>query len=345
MTDELLIPNKASEWIVLLNDDPDNLSLQRDFQSWLEKDIKHREDWKEVSQTWHLLGIVGPSFELKSPAKKVSQSDSLINQKLSKRATISSSSGHLPYSAKAGFARRVTRAVGFMTLALVIVFSLPQFSYHVKYFGADFVNSKPEVRVLDLEDGSRVTLAPETAIDVKLSEKERRITTLSGAAFFEVSKNKTRPFIVEKENIQTKVLGTAFLVDEQDTGVRVAVTEGLVQVNHMKQDTVSVQLKPGESVAFLSSHDYKLSKRPIDDIAAWRAGYLKVRDQPLGSVVDQIDHFFNGHIFISNTDVREKRLTGVFKLDQPRKSLRGIASLHGLEVTEVSPWVIILSKK
>ncbi|WP_417455220.1 FecR family protein [Kiloniella sp.] len=345
MTDELLIPNKASEWIVLLNDDPDNLSLQRDFQSWLEKDRKHREDWEEVSQTWHLLGIVGPSFELKSPPKKISQSGSFISQNLLKGTTISSSYGHLPFSAKTGFARRVTRAVGFMTLALVIVFSLPQFSYQVKYFGADFVNSKPEVRVLDLEDGSSVTLAPETAIDVKLTEKERRITILSGAAFFEVSKNKTRPFIVEKKNIQTKVLGTAFLVDEQETGISVAVTEGLVQVNHMKQDTVSVQLKPGESIAFLSSHDYKLSKSPIGDIAAWRAGYLKVRDQSLGSVVDQIDHFFNGHIFISNTDVREKRLTGVFKLDQPRKSLRGIASLHGLKVTEFSPWVIVLSKK
>ncbi|WP_421780293.1 FecR family protein [Kiloniella litopenaei] len=350
MTDELLIPTKASEWIVLLHDDPDNLSLQRDFQSWLESDVKHREDWQNVSQTWRLLGEVGPlegqSLPLSSAFPKSFDEDKSKSKKRDLDRTLSSfSSGKSSFLPKSSFTQRASRITGLLVLLLVIGFSLPKFSTQVKYLGADFVNSEAKAAVIDLADGSQVTLAPETAIDVQLSQKERRVTILSGVAFFDVHKDKTRPFTVVKNDIQTTVLGTAFLVDEQQDRVSVAVTEGVVRVNRLKQDGVSLQLRPGEGVDFFNARDYKLSNRPVDDIASWRMGYLKVRDQSLGSVVGQIDRFFNGHIFIPDTDVRKKRLTGVFKLEQPHKSLRGIASIHGLEVTEISPWIIILSKK
>ncbi|WP_085902036.1 FecR family protein [Kiloniella majae] len=344
MTNELLIPKRASEWIVLLNDDPENLTLQQDFQLWLESDVKHQEDWEVVSRTWHLLGHVGPALSVPSvrsqKSHKIPEPDLFLDQGVAEKSS-SFSSVYLPLSAKSCLTRGVVHVTAFMILFLVIGFSGPKF----KYLGADYVNSNSEALVLNLDDGSRITLAPETALDVVFSRKERKVTIVSGAAFFEVSKDTTRPFVVNKKNIQTKVLGTAFLVDEQEAGIRVAVTEGLVQVNHMHRGSVSVQLRPGERIEFLDTEGYKLSKSPVGDIASWREGYLKVRDQSLNSVVSQIDRFFNGHIFIQDADIRERRLTGVFKLSQPRKSLRGIASLHGLEVTEISPWIIILSKK
>ncbi len=341
MTNELLIPKKASEWIVLLNDDPDNLSLQRDFQLWLESDVNHREDWDEISRTWHLLGIVGPSLDNRQVVSvKAPQLSLPAGKEFGEvRRDSTAAFGHL--ITKSGFARGLMRSAALLILFLVIGLSLP----HFKYLGADFASNSSEISIVDLADGSQVILAPDTAINVEISDQERRVTILSGSGYFEVKKDKNHPFIVGKENIQTKVLGTAFVVEQQGEDIRVAVTEGLVQVNDLKDEAVSVQLRPGEQISFQEMRGYSLSKSPVGDIALWRSGYLKVHDQSLDAVVSQIDRYFNGHIFIQDADIGEKRLTGVFKLEQPRKSLRGIASLHGLEVTEISPWVIILSKK
>jgi transmembrane sensor len=64
------------------------------------------------------------------------------------------------------------------------------------------------------------------------SNKKRREVTLTGKAFFEIVKNKEKPFLVYSYGLATKVLGTSFMIDasEENKDIKVEVRTGTVAV-------------------------------------------------------------------------------------------------------------------
>ena len=91
--------------------------------------------------------------------------------------------------------------------------------------------SRPEI--VKLSDGSLVTLQPGSILHYgHLFAADKREVFLEGEAFFRVSKNPGKPFLVYYNNIVTKVLGTSFNVNTNaSTGnIEVAVKTGRVQV-------------------------------------------------------------------------------------------------------------------
>jgi transmembrane sensor len=87
-----------------------------------------------------------------------------------------------------------------------------------------------EVREIHLTDGSEVTLGARTSLEVAFRLHERRVTLTSGLAFFSVSKNPSRPFIVLVGDKEVRVVGTKFEVRRDPEGMRVSVVEGTVEV-------------------------------------------------------------------------------------------------------------------
>lgn len=111
------------------------------------------------------------------------------------------------------------------------------------YFGVQqFVNDKQLVTVENqrstpstvlLADGSSVILYPNSFIEFpEIFDDRFREVHISGKAFFEVAKNKEKPFLVHSAHLYTKVLGTSFLVEDikQTSTANVAVIEGTVAV-------------------------------------------------------------------------------------------------------------------
>jgi transmembrane sensor len=72
-------------------------------------------------------------------------------------------------------------------------------------------NNTNAVRRVMMEDGTVITLKPNSSIEYpdKFSDHDRRIQ-LNGEAFFDVSKDKNRPFIISTSAVTVKVLGTSF---------------------------------------------------------------------------------------------------------------------------------------
>jgi hypothetical protein len=83
---------------------------------------------------------------------------------------------------------------------------------------------------LPLQDGSHVTLNTASRVRVELTAGERRIDLDQGEAFFEVAKDKNRPFVVRAGDKRVIAVGTKFSVLREDSDVRVVVTEGTVRV-------------------------------------------------------------------------------------------------------------------
>ena len=111
--------------------------------------------------------------------------------------------------------------------------SQKQFASIIPKYTIAVANTKSEKQLVVLSDGSKVTLAPNSSIHYsRIFAGETRDVYLEGEAFFQVTKNPVKPFMVYYNNIVTKVLGTSFTINTNKiTGnVEVAVKTGKVQV-------------------------------------------------------------------------------------------------------------------
>src|SRR5204863_2744841 len=124
--------------------------------------------------------------------------------------------------------------------------------------------SADSVRNILLPDGSRIWLNKFSKLTWPENYGEEiRTVSLEGEAYFEVAKNKTKPFVVVSGKIITQVLGTVFNVSQQKNGVvKVTLSEGSVLV---KKDKNEMVLSPGE-VATYSGHLEGLTKESNRDI-------------------------------------------------------------------------------
>jgi transmembrane sensor len=127
-------------------------------------------------------------------------------------------------------------------------------------------------QAVTLPDGSKVTLEPHSQIKFSASFDEvERIVTLEGGAFFEVAHNKERPFLVQTNNLTTKVLGTSFSVKafqgEKDVVVSVKTGKVSVYINQNirkdRPESPEVILTPNQKIVYDKTKD-KLSKAIVD---------------------------------------------------------------------------------
>ncbi len=119
-------------------------------------------------------------------------------------------------------------------------------------------NSTKEPLLITLEDGSSLLLQPGSQISYPDHfDKAERKVTLSGEAFFEISKNPSRPFLVYASETVTRVVGTSFRIKayEHQPAVEIIVRTGQVKVSSLNQtdsDTVQeIALHPNESIKFV----------------------------------------------------------------------------------------------
>ena len=104
-----------------------------------------------------------------------------------------------------------------------------------------------------LPDGTKVWLNASTQIVYKPSfwKRERQVD-LSGEAYFEVSRNKTKPFVVNSNDVRTCVLGTKFNVRARPSEEKVVTTllKGSVKVQLPGQsEEEGILLKPGQMLS------------------------------------------------------------------------------------------------
>ena len=95
---------------------------------------------------------------------------------------------------------------------------------------AHYATGIAEVRDIHLSDGSEITLGARSSLEVAFSRHERRVSLTSGVAFFSVTKNPSRPFIVLVGDKEVRDVGTQFEIRRNRAGMRVSVVEGAVEV-------------------------------------------------------------------------------------------------------------------
>nr|WP_121269294.1 FecR family protein [Pedobacter schmidteae] len=174
-----------------------------------------------------------------------------------------------------------------------------------------------------LPDGTKVWLNAASSIkfpSVFNKSKERKVQ-LTGEAYFEVTKDKTKPFIVVTDKQEVEVLGTHFNInsyaDEKNT--RTTLLEGAVKVSAFKSSTL---LSPNQQ-AILTGDKVRVETVDPEGIVAWKNGNFNFNDEDLESIMRKVARWYDVEVYYKDnlpqtsflgTLSRSKNLSALLKI-------------------------------
>lgn len=193
--------------------------------------------------------------------------------------------------------------------------------------------SRGVVSYLHLPDGTQVWLNSGSRLTYNNSfDKENRHVKLDGEAYFEVTKNPRKPFIVQGKEMAVKVLGTKFNVKSytEDATVVVTLLEGSVHLSDANnQSSTSLLLKPNERATFIKENS-KLSVNKVNakNACEWIHGNLIFDDEELGQIVKCLEREYNITIKVRDKEINQLRFYGKFRNTQPIEEILNIMTAN-----------------
>lgn len=168
---------------------------------------------------------------------------------------------------------------------------------------------------ITLPDGTNVWLNARTSIQYPLSfNKEKRQVRLNGEAYFEVTKDNKRPFVVQTDKFDVEVLGTKFNVEAyaDKNEFETTLMQGSVKVSSLENPSQTVVLAPDEK---LFSREGALYVVPVDDYSSyrWKEGLICFRNEPFQGIMKTFEKYYGITILIENKEVWKYFYTGKFR--------------------------------
>ena len=169
--------------------------------------------------------------------------------------------------------------------------------------------------MLILNDGTRVWMnsKSELSYPVAFGENVRRVR-LSGEAYFEVTKDSVRPFIVEVDRgFEVKVLGTHFNIKAYDTddSYETTLVEGKVQVSQGHKTKIT--LEPSEQMVIGKDGRHEVRVVNTSYYTAWHEGWFYFNDESLEQVLIMIGRWYDVDFVFAKENLKEIAVTGKLK--------------------------------
>ena len=337
---------EAARWVVALEEYPGDVALRARFENWLSARPENAVAWADSADIYDMMAKTPPAHAEHWAPYLAAGGEA----KAAKVDTKKQDAPGRPLAAtgrsrprRSGGRRVALGAVAVALAACIAVFVLPPL---LLWLEADYVTATAELRSFDLADGSRVHLAPASAVTVDIDDGGRVVRLLEGQAYFEVTPDPDRPFRVTAGDMTTEVIGTAFDVRLGALGAVVAVGEGQVAVDYTAAAPLAVQdLRAGDWVQVGWDGSLRRGSAPPEEVGSWREGQIVVRDRPLADAVDDLRRYYAGLIVVTDDALKARRLSGVYNLDDPVAALTAMAGAHGAVVRQISPWVLVVSQR
>jgi transmembrane sensor len=200
---------------------------------------------------------------------------------------------------------------------------------------------------LELSDGTKVWLNSGSTLKfpTTFDNSKTRLVFLSGEGNFKVAKNTQQPFIVDVNKLQVKVLGTTFNVEAYpgDAAITIALVEGKILLQQTSNEKISdlSEMKPNQVASFRKSEN-KIQLKEENDLTkytAWTDGKIVFSNDPVNTVVQKLQNWYNVDIKLSDKKLENYRFTGTF-IDEPLEQV-----LRILNLTSQMQYKVIPAKK
>jgi transmembrane sensor len=171
--------------------------------------------------------------------------------------------------------------------------------------------AKGETYKINLPDGTQVWLnaASSLTYPTLFTDKIRKVE-LKGEGYFEVAKNKEKPFIVNANGAEIKVLGTHFNISAylEDRTITATLVEGSIQMRH---DHIAALIKPGQQgVTAIDQDDISVQSVDTEQALAWTNGNFSFKDATIKDAMKIASRWYDVDVEYVGANIKQKRLRG-----------------------------------
>ncbi len=265
------------------------------LQEWLDSNPEHQEIERNLRMDWELSGNYEPQImvdDIDLDEEYAKLQNRIQADEPTEEAVVKS----IPQSRSSGSWMKYAAAVA---LLLVVTFVLFQ-QFADTSIPLATLESNEKIETVTLPDGTQVTLNHHSQLSYpeQFADGQRKIY-LEGEAFFDVTHDAQRPFIIETPSALTTVLGTSFNLedypDQQQSNV--SVYSGKVKFESLEKENEVAILAKGHW-AGLSKGEQKITTRITDNFNAdaWRSKTMTFKNVPLELVVRDLENHFQVEI-------------------------------------------------
>jgi len=321
---------EAAGWRLRLKRDP-SLEFSADYLAW-SADTENSRAMEAVEQGWSAAGAAGESPEILEMRR---QALARIRDAAGKRRGL-----RAPWLRVAAAVLAVCLLGGGVIRVLLIQ-------------PAAYETGIGERRVVPLPDGSHVSMDSDSRILVDYSKTERALTLSRGRARFDVAHDVDRPFTVAAGVETVVAVGTTFDVEKLGDTVMVTLIQGQVVVKNepgsvsarvISKPKPSVSLAAGQQLVAVENTQPAVTSADLQLAAAWEAGHLVFRDEPLDQVVARVNRYTEHPVKIDPA-VAHLRISGVFNAGDVGSFVNALTAYMPVQATTTASGGILLQPR
>lgn len=206
------------------------------------------------------------------------------------------------------------------------------------------INASAKGRKLLLPDGSTVWLSTGAVLQYDSAGfTSKRELTLNGNAFFDVAKNKEKPFKIHATHLKVTVVGTSFGVYAGVDVQQVKVATGIVTVDANGRET---KLLAGDALSFEpSKHNIQLTKVTTAEALALHQNKLVFDKDDLQTIASKLEDWYDKKVIIEGSAGKPLSFTGAINDDSITHVLEGLTFMTGAAFTIKNNQIIIYPKQ
>lgn len=303
------IEAQAAEWLARRDGEGWTEQHQQELDAWIDAATAHRVAWLRLESVWRRADRLGSLHNPERKAVPVTPVWPALNARAWR------------------IAAGVAVLVGAAWLGLAGLRTEPE----------RYQTALGQSTALALQDGTRVTLNTNTRMRASLAASQRTVWLDKGEAYFEVTHDASRPFVVEVGTRRVTVLGTRFSVRRDDNGqVRVNVVDGRVQVSPAGAAAAGAPAIIARNDSLIAAGDAVLVSHQTDLQTAsrlsWRQGRLVLDQMTLAQAAQEFNRYNQRQLVIADPVAAQMRIGGSFNVDNIDGFARLLQQGMGLKV-------------
>lgn len=314
-------PRRAVEWHILLREEDDDPEVVRHFEMWRAADPARDAEWQDVVRTMGLLKAI-PDEALPIPVPTMRT-----------------------YWKKRWKRRLPNIGISFLaTAAVASVVALVGPDMLLRW-QADYLTGRQETRTLELADGSRAVLAPESAVALDFLDGHRHVRLLKGEVLFTIHHDAEHPLLVMAGHMMVTDIGTVFDVRLEDGhDATVGVREGRVSVQEDSLRAPPVVLDAGRQAILQDGRLYTRGIEP-DEVGVWSSGILVAHDLPVAEVATILQRYApRGKLLVYGGKLGAERVTGTYPLTDPDRAFETLAQGQKARVFHATALLTVMTR-
>lgn len=330
------VAREAARWFARRRSGTMSAQELRELEVWLAEDPARRAAWEHLARLWEGAGTVRNDPEVMEMREAASRAQTVRRWRVA--AALAASLLVVAF-AGAGVANWMTAG---RNASPELVAGEGQ---------QEFRTSVGQTATVTLADGSAVTLDSDTVLRTRATWNRRYAELARGRAFFRVSHEPTRPFVVLANGRTVTALGTSFEVSVEKGRFEVTLVSGRVRVEQPpdpKSDRpveppAPVVMRPGAKLSAPVAGAWRVANVDIARETSWVEGLLRFRDVPMGEVAAELNKYSRKKVVIGDPALADRPIQGAFAAGDVEEFVRAAEDYGLARVASESSAEIVLA--